>query len=342
MKDNSIQHKTSKYIINGKFLSQNITGVQRYAREIINELDKIVDKGIITLAYPKNATNLPLLNNIDLIQIGPFTGNLWEQVSLPLYAKRKKCTVVNLCGPSPILFPGIVVLHDVTYKAFPETFTKTFRVWYDIMNRNAIKHSKQIITISRFSESEIKRYYPTKKTFTIIPNAWQHIQNIVIDESIFDRLDIKKNDYYFALGSLKPNKNLRWIIEIANRNKDDLFIVAGAINSKVFSDGLNFEKPNNVRFVGYVSDEEAKALMKYSIAFLFPSTYEGFGIPPLEAIAAGCNSVIVNDIPVMHEIFDESVTYISGYDLTVIPCNPKVLDKFSWHKSATLLLDVLL
>lgn len=326
-----------KFVINGKFLSQSLTGVQRYANELVKELDCFVEKGSVVLACPPDISKMPNLENIAVVKIGKLKGNFWEQITLPLYAKKHELTLINLCGPSPIINPGVVVLHDVTFKVFPSNFTKKFRIWYDFMYRNSILRAKRLITISHFSESEIKRYYPTSKEFDIIPNAWQHFDRIVCDENVFKKFNIKKNNYYFTLGSIKPNKNLKWIIEAAKYNSDECFIVAGSINKTVFQDGLGFDVPNNVSFIGYTSDEESKALMRYCKGFLFPSLYEGFGIPPLEAIAAGCKCVIVNDITIMHEIFDDSVSYIDGLLLKEKQCDSKVLEKYSWKKSAELL-----
>ncbi len=184
----------------------------------------------------------------------------------------------------------------------------------------------------------------------MIPNAWQHYKKIEYDEDALNKYDLKKNNYYFSMCSLEPNKNFRWIAEEAKRNPNCVFAVAGSINKKVFADGMGFECPNNMKLLGYVSDEEAKTLMRDCKAFLFPTFYEGFGIPPLEAMSAGAKNVYVSDAAVMHEVFEDSVHYINPYkyndvfDDNVVDteeCIRKVLSKYSWKKSAEILSAVI-
>ena len=102
--------------------------------------------------------------------------------------------------------------------------------------------------------------------------------------------------------------------------------------------------------MGFVSDEEAKTLMRACKAFLFPTFYEGFGIPPLEAISAGARQVVVSDTEVMHEIFGKGVIYIDPNDYTSDLTNlseisneqiSELLKKYSWKKSADNLLNLL-
>ena len=143
--------------------------------------------------------------------------------------------------------------------------------------------------------------------------------------------------------SLEPNKNFRWIAEEAKRNSNCIFAVAGSINKKVFADGMGFECPDNMKLLGYVSDEEAKTMMRDCKAFLFPTFYEGFGIPPLEAMSAGVKNIYVSDTAVMHEIFEDSVQYINPnqyndvFNSDVVSTEDsigRVLSKYSWKKSA--------
>lgn len=337
--------KISKIIINGRFLSQRTTGVQRYAREILNELDKIAKPHEFSIAVSPDAKDIPDYKNIDVISVGKLHGTLWEQISFSLFALKRKLLTLNLCNSAPLINPGIVAIHDVKIKAYPEFFSKKFRIWYNILFKNETKRAKAIVTVSEFSKSEIRKYYhvPNKNIY-VIPNAWQHYERIGYDENALARYGLEKGQYYFAMSSLEPNKNFKWIAEVAMKNTDQVFAIAGSINDKIFSKGLGFECPPNMRLLGYVSDEEGKTLMRDSKAFLFPSFYEGFGIPPLEALSAGCKSIIVSDIPVMHEIFKNIATFIKldTYNLSEINETKKediinVLSKYAWSNSSALL-----
>ena len=216
---------------------------------------------------------------------------------------------------------------------------------------NATKRAKKIITVSEFSKSEIVKYFKVDPdNITVIPNAWQHYERIGYDESALSTYGLEKNNYYFSMCSLEPNKNFKWIAEEARKNADMTFAVAGSINRNVFSEGLGFELPPNMKLLGFVSDEEAKTLMRDCSAFLFPTFYEGFGIPPLEAISAGAKQVVVSDTQVMHEIFGDGVIYVdpSNYNIELSDFPEisetrisELLKKYSWKKSAETLLKLL-
>lgn len=337
-------------IINGRFLTHRTTGVERYAREIISELDKIVSPGEVEMAVPVGACDIPKYHNIRVVKVGRLKNVLWEHISFPLYVARRKGISLNLCNTAPLLFPGIVCIHDMKIKAVPQFFDKKFLVWYKLLFFNAAKRAKVIITVSEFSESEIIKYYKVDAgKIHVIPNAWQHFGRVEYDEKTLEKYGLTLNEYYFAMCSLEPNKNFRWIAETACAYPERMFAVAGAVNRKVFSEGLGFACPKNMMLLGYVSDEEAKTLMRDCRAFLFPTFYEGFGIPPLEALSAGAKQVMVSDTLVMHEIYGASVTYIDphkaceGLDVTedsrIDASN--VFERFSWADSARKLFDVL-
>lgn len=334
-----------KIIINGRFLTQKITGVQRYAREIVAELDKIIEKDEIEIAIPPETVDVPAYQNIKVLRVGSFHNRLWEHISFPWYVTKQGGISLNLCNVAPLINPGIVCIHDVKVKATPQFFSKKFLLWYELLFWNATRRAKKIITVSEFSKSEIIKYYDVKpEKVIVIPNGWQHFERIAYDENTLSKYNLSQYDYYFAMSSLEPNKNFKWIAETAQNNPKENFVIAGSINEKVFADGLGFERPDNMKLIGYVSDEEAKTLMRDCKAFLFPSFYEGFGIPPLEAMSAGAKRIIVSDIPVMHEIFGDSVDYVctscisNGSNYCI---KPHVLNLFNWHKSAQKLIKEL-
>ena len=331
-------------VINGKFCSQTTTGVQRYAHEIVTALDKIVESDIeIILAVNKQAKYLPELQNIKIINIGKLGGVLWEQISLPFFLFKRRALCVNLCNMAPILTPHIVTIHDVSYKVNKNFFSKKFSLWYNFVFDLIIGRIKEIFTVSQFSKSEICRTY--KKNFeniTVTYNGWQHMEKISENDTALEKYGLQKNRFYFAMSSLSPNKNFRWIALAARNNPEYAFAVSGAVNKKVFGDAFDFEIPKNLKFLGYVSDEEAKGLIINCRAFLFPTFYEGFGIPPLEALSLGAKAV-VSDASCMREIFGNNVYYIDPYNpdvdmdkllKTQVESPKNILEKYSWINSA--------
>ena len=337
-----------KVIVNGRFLIHRITGVERYAREILLELDKIILPGEIEMAVPPEVEDIPSYQNIKVTKVGKLKNRMWEHISFPRYVKRQKGVALNLCNVAPLSNPGIVCIHDMKVKAHPEYFNWKFRMWYNILFKNETKRAKRIITVSEFSKKEIIKYYGVSEDrIVVIPNAWQHYVRVEFSEGTLKKYGLEKNDFYFGLGSLEPNKNFKWIAETARQMPDQIFAIAGSINEQVFSDNLGFQCPSNMKLLGFVSDSEAKTLMRDCKAFLFPSIYEGFGIPPLEAMSAGCKCIIVSDTEVMHEILFDAVNYINhlknGHieNLNVIDNKFGILDRYSWHISSLKLFDLL-
>lgn len=342
-----------KIIINGRFLTQKVTGVQRYAREIVAELDKLSSPGEIELAIPPDTEKVPECQNITVKRIGRLTDRKWEHISFPRYVHREGAISLNLCNVSPLFSPGIVCIHDVRIKAAPQDYNRKFVLWYNLLFMNAAKRAKAIITVSEFSKKEIYKYYNVKpEKIHVIPNAWQHYERIEYDENALKKYDLKKEQYFFAMCSLEPNKNFKWIAEVAKRYPEHVFAVSGSVNKSVFADGWEFDSVRNMKFLGYVTDEEAKTLMRDCKAFLFPTFYEGFGIPPLEAISAGARQIVVSDTEVMHEVYGDGVIYVDPYDYefdfsgSVLKKSEyiewkDILNKYSWNQSAIKLHQVL-
>lgn len=331
-------------IINGRFLSQNITGVQRFAREILVELDKVVKPGEYKILGPKNIKK-ESFNNIQIEIYGNLTGHLWEQIELPYYVYKNKGKLVNLCNMAPIIKPGIITIHDIQTKVYPQFFNKKFVLWYNFVNKLNIKNAKKIITVSKFSKEEIIKYYKiSKEKIEIIYNGWEHMKRIEKDEKILEKLHLKNKKYILGVSSLNPNKNFQYILKLAKLHKEYEFVIVGKQNNKIFNE-IKEEEVENLIWAGYVSDEELKSLYEQAKAFIFPSFYEGFGIPPLEAIACGCENIVVSNTSCLEEIFQDKVLYLNPHKVKKLELKEKknkdILLNFSWENSAKKLLNLL-
>jgi glycosyltransferase involved in cell wall biosynthesis len=333
-----------QFAFNGKFLSQRMTGVQRYAYELITHVDKcFFPDGSFVLVVPPNAKDIPTLTKIPVRKVGIRHGVPWEQIDFPRYCKKNNLVPVNLCNAGPLFLPGIVCLHDVKIKRYPEFFTLAFRLWYAFLLGNETKRALLILTVSEFSRQEIMKFYHVddRKVF-VLPTSWQQFLAIRPSSDALERYHVTEKGYYFTLGSIEPNKNLEWIAKEAQVNPQELFLVSGTIDVKVFSSKKGLVFPSNVHFIGFAKDSDVKTLMHHAKALLFPSLYEGFGLPPLEALSEE-TPIIVSDIPVLHEIYESAATYVdptkTDYQLNGIARYDAakaeaVLRKYSWVQSA--------
>lgn len=345
----------SGYVIDGLFFTQPISGIQRFSYEITKELDKIVEKDKIEILVPEYAVDVYAYQNIRVVRYGRHKGIIWQQIDYARYAKhyRKRC--LCLTNIVPILWKkGIVVVHDVCYKARADFFSslrgRISAIWHRWNYKEAFQSDMCILTDSEFSKSEIIRYYGVnEKRIHIIWNGWQHMECIPNGKSTFQKYAfLKPGTYYFSLSNLAPNKNLKWIIHAAKAAPDQIFAIAGRGAVIDEMDGIKLKELHNVYFLGYVSDEDAKTLMKECKAFVFPTLYEGFGIPPLEAVACGAKHIVVSDTPCMREVYGEFAEYIDPLDYTGnMPLQLRMVDmqellkKYRWDESAKKLYRVL-
>ncbi|WP_339008378.1 glycosyltransferase family 4 protein [Fusobacterium varium] len=340
-----------KIIINGRFLTQNITGVQRFAHEIVKELDKIVKKDEVVILAPKNILFKNLrYENIEIRKVGILKGHLWEQLELPYYAWKNQGKLLNLCNTAPVINTGIVNICDISPKVNPNFFSKKFSFLYKVLYWFITKTSLKILTISNFSKVEIiENYKINSNKINVIHCGWQHMNGVIEDKKILEKLQLKNKEFYLGVSSINPNKNFKYIIELAKLYPEKIFVIVGKLNQKVFGD-MNLEKIENLVWAGYVTDEELKALYKNTLGFIYPSFYEGFGIPPLEALACGCKKVYISNTSCLLEIFEDSVIYLNPYKVEEILNEKevikeekmkKILNKYSWEKSAKKIIDVI-
>ena len=351
-----LRGKLMEIAINGNFMSRQITGIERYARELTSYFnDLLKENDDVTLLISPTAKNVPEYKNIKVQQIGASkcnskrngngNGIIWEQTALRRYLKEHKNSIcLNLCNVAPLFVqPGVTVIHDIMCRVNPEDY-KTLRnhmsrYWHMFQYWYITRHEKAIITVSNFSKKEIEKYYPKAKgKIEVIPDAWQHVLKYKKTENWQNKYPfLEDKQFFFSMSTLSKNKNGKWIIEVAKRNPDCVFAMAGKhyeTEYKVF--------PKNVHMLGYITDEDACALIKHCRAFIFPSLYEGFGLPPLEALALGAE-VISSNTTSLPEILGDAVHYVDplDYNIDIDRLSPiktsdkeKTLEKYNWIESA--------
>ena len=302
-----------KIYINGRFLTQKITGVQRVAHEIVKQLDNVNAGMEIIILVPKNTLqNIEIdFKNIKIKEIGFLKGHLWEQLELPLYAIND--LLINFCNTAPLFKKNqIVYIHDAAVYSRPTGYSKNFVRWYKLLYFCTSKFARKIMTVSDFSKDDLIKHLPNlKDKITVSHIAVDHMDNVGFDDSVLSENGLKENQYLLAVSSMHPNKNFNLIIKTLEEmeNFNGQIVIAGGQNTKVFSNTFVKKNPN-VKFVGYVTDEQLKSLYSKARAFIFPSHYEGFGLPPLEAMGLGC-PVIASTAASIPEVCEEAAIYFN-------------------------------
>ena len=310
---------SSAISINGRFLTQSISGVQRYAWEVVRQWDRMLATGLaagqapdVELLCPAGATLPGPLAAIRVRTVGTLQGHAWEQWSLPRAASGRR--LVNLCNVAPLMHGSqMVTIHDAAVFAAPAGYSRKFIAWYRFVYRVLVARGARIVTVSEFSRDELRRFLGARLAIDVVHESGDHIAEVAPDAGLVPDAGLAGGRYVLAVSSMNPNKNFGAIVKAFESSAFagvELF-VAGGTNAKVFAASGNL--PAGVRHLGYVSDGQLRALYEAAACFVFPSRYEGFGLPPLEAMVCGC-PVISSRAASMPEICGPAVLYFDPED----------------------------
>jgi glycosyltransferase involved in cell wall biosynthesis len=349
--------------INGRFLTQTTTGVQRAAEELVRALDRVLaaspevrQRYSFRLLAPSGECRQLELTQIPTFAVGRLRGQQWEQLELPALTEGR--LLLNLCNTAPLGRRSIVVIHDASVFAVPQAYSPAFRSWYRILLPLLGRRSLRVITISRFSQSELSRWagIPAEK-LDLLPLGADHLLHSEADPRVFQRVQVEPGRYVLAVGSRSPHKNLGALVSAVaslGARKPQL-VLAGGHNARVFAASAPGDGTCDA---GYVTDGELRALYERAGCFVYPSLYEGFGLPPLEAMLCGCPAIVSNagSLP---EVCGHGARFFNPRDpQDLARCIQEVLEQpgrreqqvrvglerareFTWHRSADTLLSIL-
>ncbi|HXE58506.1 MAG TPA: glycosyltransferase family 1 protein [Gemmatimonadales bacterium] len=287
-------------VVNGRFLAQETTGVQRFAREVCRAAagrwPAPGGGGRIPILHPAGAPPRdagPVCGDLFApTPLGRLRGHSWEQ--LELGRSHPDALLLNLTGSAPAWRRRqLVVLHDAAVAANPRAFSRAFRTWYRIMIAGYVRAARHLVTVSRFSAGEIARHFGVPYArLHVVPASGGHVLREPPDRAVLEVHGLEPDSYVLAVSSHSPNKNFRLVLEAMRllRGGRMRFVIAGGGSARVF--GKAPELGPEAVTTGYVSDAQLRALYEHAACFVFPSLYEGFGLPPLEAMACGCPTIV--------------------------------------------------
>lgn len=325
---------------NGKFLAQRTTGVQRFAHGVVIALDRSLQVTPcgheVELIIPPAAKPIPHLQVIRQRVIGHPDRSLtaWEQIDLPMQTRGG--ALVCLSGSAPLLVRKCVTtIHDAAVYLYPHAYSRAFVAWYRFLFAIRAKCSPLVLTVSASSARDLMQHLP-RTTFRVVPNSAEHITNQPSDTSVLNNFNLTPGGFLLAVGSLNPTKNFTSLINAYNASSlaDQLpLVIVGALNSDVFSIvSVDWVHPN-VRWVGSIPDTQLRALYENAAVFVFPSIYEGFGIPPLEAMLCGC-PVVASHVSSIQEVCGEAAHYFDPHNPIDMLSSIKFVLENEYHRSS--------
>lgn len=341
------------FVVNGRYLTQKATGVHRYAFEICNELHRMgVD---FHVAIPQDI-DPEYKFEFKTVRCGTLKTHLWEQISLPRYLKKiGSPLLISFTGCGPLNYKNqIITIHDVSHERYPQWFSKNYYRFYHFMMPRIGRKAHAILTVSEFSKSEIVDTLGLDRDKIHVVHSNVPFHNKPTEEEILNyHTDETKEKYIIAVSSMDPRKNFIRLAEAFNNIEDKTI--------KLYIIGMRFKAFNtpdlqklvgdNIHLPGYIDDKALQGMYQNALISVYPSLYEGFGLPPLESMTYGCPA-IVSDIPALREVSGDAALYVNPYDVEDITAKINLLikdhnlrqslrleglkqiKKYSWKKSA--------
>jgi glycosyltransferase involved in cell wall biosynthesis len=343
--------------------------------ETVRAIDALLDGGSyadaakVVLLIPPSCPP-PVLRNIEIRRQGWFRGGYaWEQFDLPRLARSG--VLLGLCNLGPVVKRDqVIVVHDATPKVMPRNFSRGFRLAYGVLIPILGRVAARIVTITAFSRSEIARWYGLSPAgIEICGEGGEHIRNQPSDPGILDRHDLRVTPYFLAVGVGSSNKNVETVIAAFKKASFSgvKLVMTGRRSARVHPTASvqpaaeDADMEDALVYAGHVSDGELRALYEQTLALVYPSRYEGFGLPPIEAMACGCPVIISDQAALLEVAGADGAALVTGMDdveglagqLSALHADAGLRQsmadrgrlhaaRFEWSRTAAILLDLCL
>ncbi|MGH2597845.1 MAG: glycosyltransferase family 4 protein [Dehalococcoidia bacterium] len=305
--------------VNARFVRQAFTGVQRYCSELVRRLP------IASLVAP--APPLAAYEGLDVhltTQGAAMPGHLWEQVVLP-GALPRRALLWSPAGSGPLAVANqVLTIHDVAHLTHPEWYSRPFTAWYRLLLPLLSRRVRRILTVSEFSRRQILRVLrPAPERVVAVPLGVDRRFRRKPAAELATRLQQLgvEEPYLLAVAAVSPRKNFRRLYEtwrgLAGSLDGVSLVVVGKTGLAFSGDASRGTLPVRTRVFEQVADEDLVDLYNGALAFVYPSLYEGFGLPVLEAMACG-TPVVTADRTSLPEAAGDAAILVDPYNTDAI------------------------
>jgi glycosyltransferase involved in cell wall biosynthesis len=359
--------------INGRFLVAKRTGVQRAAFNLIKTLIEVDRDNEYVIFTGKDQVGAPEWNYPNVTVVGDelrpgenIRNHIWEQVRLPMLAKRYQIDILHSpANVAPLFYRGrsIIHIHDLCFVVNPQWYSFAFRTVYNLIIPRLARRATKVITNSNNSKNDLLQYFdlPAERVSLVY---WAVDDTFSLPAVSPDETRITEEDYILYVGSLEPRKNINVLIESYERLRHDypaiktkLVLIGGESPLFATVQLRAREFRDDVIFKGFVTDAELSDYYRRARLVAYPSLYEGFGLPPLEAMASGA-PVVTSSTSSIPEVVGNAAILVNPRDReqltralhrvltdkslrqSMIAAGSKRVLRFNWYRVARGVLSV--
>ena len=357
--------------IDGHMLGDHSGGNESYYKNILQNM--IIPGNIQAYLFlQNNVDEKPYADKFKIVRLKSKNSFMRLFFEIPFLARKLKLDVLHMQYFIPFLCPCKIVctIHDISFEHFSNIFTKKEYLRQKLLIPYAAKHSKAIFTVSENAKKDIIEHYlvPENKiivTYNAVNDNFKKLSDSELNESqLREQFQIGNQEYILSVCNLQPRKNLVRLIKAYKKmkkeyNTSEKLVIVGK-KAWMFNDILQEALDNNedIIFTDYVSERDLVRLYNAARCFVYPSFYEGFGIPPLEAMACGTPVAVANatslpevvgDAGIYFDPYEEESIEQALYELICMEESRRRLylhrgaeqvKKFSWSMSASKIVDV--
>jgi len=350
----------NEYYVNARFATRPFTGVQRYSYEVSLRLRNA------TFIAPRPALKeYEGLQDRVIVAGGRLNGHPWEQIALP-WTIPQRAPLFSPAGCGPMAHPNqVLTIHDLGPLDAPESYSRGFALWYSQLVPALARKTRKIVTVSEYCRRRIVESLRVPESKVIVAGEAASTFFFRRSEAEIQRVKERfriSGSYFLAVGAISPRKNLTRLLEAWTRVIGDMdgasLVIVGKEGLRFASFSILSMPHDGVVHLTSVDDDELACLYSGARGLLYPSLYEGFGLPILEAMASGC-PVLTSNCTAMPEVAGNAAVLVDPLSVACIAEGIRMLahgvrardlsqqgykrsQRFSWERTAEIVENAIL